>query len=77
MEKICRNKLDKKQKHLRKQKSLSYAAKLNLSGWRDSNPRPPRPERGALPDCATPRISAAKVKNILIKTDNRNKIIDL
>jgi hypothetical protein len=25
------------------------------SGRRDSNPRPPRPERGALPDCATPR----------------------
>jgi hypothetical protein len=26
------------------------------SGRRDSNPRPPRPERGALPDCATPRL---------------------
>ena len=25
------------------------------SGRRDSNPRPPRPERGALPGCATPR----------------------
>src|SRR5699024_9803615 len=25
------------------------------SGWRDLNPRPPRPERGALPSCATPR----------------------
>lgn len=26
-----------------------------LSGWRDSNPRPLRPERSALPSCATPR----------------------
>lgn len=25
------------------------------SGWRDSDPRPPRPERGALPSCATSR----------------------
>ena len=25
------------------------------SGWRDSNPRPLRPERSALPSCATPR----------------------
>ena len=26
-----------------------------LSGRRDLNPRPPRPERGALPSCATTR----------------------
>ena len=26
-----------------------------LSGWRDLNPRPLRPERSALPGCATPR----------------------
>jgi hypothetical protein len=26
------------------------------SGWRDSNPRPLRPERSALPSCATPRV---------------------
>jgi hypothetical protein len=26
------------------------------SGWRDSNPRPLRPERSALPSCATPRL---------------------
>ncbi|GAU67826.1 hypothetical protein SSP35_05_03930 [Streptomyces sp. NBRC 110611] len=25
------------------------------SGWRDLNPRPLRPERSALPSCATPR----------------------
>src|SRR5262245_37877060 len=28
---------------------------LPLSGWRDLNPRPLRPERSALPSCATPR----------------------
>lgn len=28
---------------------------LTLSGWRDLNPRPLRPERSALPSCATPR----------------------
>ena len=28
---------------------------FSLSGWRDSNPRPLRPERSALPSCATPR----------------------
>ena len=27
------------------------------SGWRDFNPRPRRPERRALPSCATPRIT--------------------
>ena len=26
------------------------------SGWRDLNPRPLRPERSALPSCATPRM---------------------
>src|SRR5205823_12904663 len=30
-------------------------ALVNWSGWRDLNPRPPRPERGALPSCATSR----------------------
>ena len=29
------------------------------SEWQDLNLRPPRPERGALPDCATLRLSAA------------------
>ena len=28
-----------------------------MSGWEDSNFRPPRPERGALANCATPRSS--------------------
>ena len=33
-----------------------------LSGWRDSNPRPRRPERRALPGCATPRyLRSAKL----------------
>ena len=27
------------------------------SGWADLNRRPPRPKRGALPYCATPRYS--------------------
>src|SRR5215471_15560175 len=27
----------------------------NWSGWRDSNPRPPDPQSGALPGCATSR----------------------
>jgi hypothetical protein len=35
-------------------KSLSYKD-FNWSEWSDSNTRPPRPERGALPDCATLR----------------------
>ena len=30
-----------------------------LSGRRDLNPRPPRPERGALPSCATARVAEA------------------
>ncbi len=30
-------------------------APLTVSGWRDLNPRPLRPERSALPSCATPR----------------------
>lgn len=30
------------------------------SGWRDSNPRHPAPKAGALPDCATPRITRPK-----------------
>ena len=29
---------------------------FSWSGWRDSNPRPLRPERSALPSCATPRL---------------------
>src|ERR1700744_2013069 len=29
---------------------------IHESGWRDSNPRPLRPERSALPSCATPRL---------------------
>src|SRR3954471_9287042 len=34
----------------------AFNAALTLSGWRDSNPRPLRPERSALPSCATPRV---------------------
>jgi hypothetical protein len=31
------------------------------SGMRDLNPRPPRPERGALPNCANPRRRMIKM----------------
>ena len=31
--------------------------RLELSGWRDLNPRPLRPERSALPSCATARLA--------------------
>ena len=34
---------------------------LTWSGWRDLNPRPLRPERSALPSCATPRACRAIV----------------
>src|SRR5690625_5986580 len=32
-----------------------------MSGWRDLNPRPLRPERSALPGCATPRGHAGNI----------------
>src|SRR5437763_7642901 len=32
------------------------ARRLQESGRRDSNPRPPAPKAGALPSCATPRV---------------------
>ena len=35
----------------------SSALRLTQSGWRDLNPRPLRPERSALPSCATPRTT--------------------
>ena len=34
----------------------SVTAATGWSGWRDLNPRPLRPERSALPNCATPRV---------------------
>ena len=34
--------------------------RLTESGRRDSNPRPPGPKPGALPDCATPRYESAR-----------------
>ena len=33
-----------------------FCVSTNTSGWRDSNPRPLRPERSTLPSCATPRV---------------------
>ena len=39
-----------------------------LSGRRDLNPRPPRPERGALPSCATTRkLAIYKLIDLLAK----------
>src|SRR5206468_6327411 len=37
-------------------------SRLAESGRRDSNPRPPGPKPGALPDCATPRLTNEDVK---------------
>jgi hypothetical protein len=37
------------------QKKLSLNQKSKWSGWPDSNRRPPHPQRGALPGCATSR----------------------
>ena len=37
-----------------------------LSEWQDLNLRPPRPERGALPDCATLRFSYRTIAYYLI-----------
>ena len=38
-----------------KRAALSTDRTTHWSGWGDLNSRPPRPERGALPSCATPR----------------------
>jgi hypothetical protein len=35
------------------------------SEWQDLNLRPPRPERGALPDCATLRHAVALIQSAL------------
>src|SRR5689334_4572740 len=35
--------------------TISMSRGKNWSGWRDSNPRPPDPQSGALPGCATSR----------------------
>src|ERR1035437_7272217 len=42
-------------RHVLVYSSLSSICKSLWSGMRDLNPRPPRPERGALPTCANPR----------------------
>ncbi len=39
----------------RNDKTAGFYQRFFVSGWRDSNPRPRRPERRALPDCATSR----------------------
>lgn len=46
----------------------SERAEIMLSGWRDSNSRPPDPQSGALPGCATarggPNASAPSVGSV-------------
>src|SRR5262249_34998106 len=37
--------------------------RINWSEWQDLNLRPPRPERGALPDCATLRLANGRSPN--------------
>src|SRR4051794_19199615 len=39
----------------------SASAEGGWSEWQDLNLRPPRPERGALPDCATLRLKAGLI----------------
>jgi hypothetical protein len=46
---------------------LAKAAEISAkcwSEWQDLNLRPPRPERGALPDCATLRLKAALITRV-------------
>ena len=40
------------------------------SGWRDLNPRPLRPERSALPNCATPRVQPAQHSGVPAEDGN-------
>lgn len=35
-----------------------------LSGWQDSNLRPPAPKAGAIPGYATPRVGIYKVLSV-------------
>jgi hypothetical protein len=41
------------------------------SEWQDLNLRPPRPERGALPDCATLRLKAGLITPARLKASWR------
>ena len=49
--------------------SIDGMCPLTWSGWRDLNPRPLRPERSALPSCATPRACRA----IVAHRDDRHR----
>jgi hypothetical protein len=62
-----------------------FSDELSMSGRQDSNLRPPRPERGALPGCATPRIFllflnfkrpllAPNVSNLRIQKPDSNSV---
>ncbi len=53
--------------------SIRFFRIFKWSGWRDSNPRPLRPERSALPDCATARsLATAAGKRKIIVTASGN-----
>src|SRR6476619_2493573 len=45
----------------RSSKESIYLLGVFWSEWQDLNLRPPRPERGALPDCATLRLEAGLI----------------
>jgi enterochelin esterase-like enzyme len=45
---------------------------FNQSGWADLNRRPPRPKRGALAVCATPRADKSIIRSMLKRQDLRS-----
>ncbi len=59
-----------------KQKSPTIV-ELILSGWRDSNPRPPAPHAGAIPGYATTRNRKANLKKIFYIHEPNFDIIPL
>ena len=53
-------------------KALTFVkAFLTLSGWRDSNPRPPAPHAGAIPGYATTRLGVQRYKNFQFRPDKK------
>ena len=46
---------------------ISQKRVLKWSGWQDLNLRPPRPERGALPSCATSRFFCVTATSYVVR----------
>ena len=72
--KLIYKKLDNfnaKNKEAKNLEARSGGGLQDLSGWLDSNQRPLRPERSALPGCATSRILN---KNIYYKNKKGNHL---